>query len=251
VTNLARKPATGTSPGTLDEKKGPFPCYTHVTMADVLDAKNVSWKYYAPAIGTDTAGTLWSAFSAIKAVYEGADWKNDVSPPTSILTDVKNGTLPSVSWVVPDFVNSDHPGAHSATGPSWVASVVNAIGKSKYWKSTAIVVVWDDYGGWFDPVPPPQKDYLGLAMRVPCLIVSPYAKPGHVDHTQYEFASVLKTIEKIFGLASMGTTDVRASAMFPAFDFTHGPQKFVPVPQEFSTQFFEEQAPSRLPPDND
>ncbi|MBV8333163.1 MAG: hypothetical protein JO192_10540 [Candidatus Eremiobacteraeota bacterium] len=251
VTNLVVEPAGGKGLGTWEYDKGPRPCYTHVTLANELDAKNVSWKYYAPAIGTDAGGTLWSAFSAIQAVYHGPDWKNVVSPPQTILTDVRNGTLPAVSWVIPDFVNSDHPGAQSPTGPSWVASVVNAIGKSRYWDSTAIVVVWDDYGGWYDNVPPPQLDYVGLAIRVPCLIVSPYARHGVVDHTQYEFGSILKSIEQIFGLPSMGTSDARAAGMLGAFDFTRGPRTFVPIPATYSTQFFRNQPASGLPPDND
>jgi phospholipase C len=85
-----------------------------------------------------------------------------------------------VSWVTPSKPDSDHPGYHSDRGPSWVASVVNAIGESSYWDSTAIIIVWDDWGGWYDNAPPPQLDYRGLGVRVPCLIISPYAKQGYV-----------------------------------------------------------------------
>ena len=93
----------------------------------------------------------------------------------------REGPLPAVSWIIPDGQNSDHPaqkdwGPNKDTGPSWVSQIVNAIGESGYWNSTAIIVVWDDWGGWYDHVAPPQLDYNGLGFRVPMIVVSPYAK---------------------------------------------------------------------------
>ncbi|HVA32824.1 MAG TPA: alkaline phosphatase family protein, partial [Candidatus Baltobacteraceae bacterium] len=169
---------------------GPFPCLTRLrTMADTLDAAHLSWKYYAPAIGTSDSGQLWSSFDAISSVRYGPDWSTHVvSPPQQVIADAKAGRLAAVSWVVPDFLWSDHPYAGTDYGPSWVAGVINAIGQSPAWKSTAIVVVWDDWGGFYDNVPPPQRDFRGLGIRVGCLIVSPYVRP-HVSHTVYEFGS--------------------------------------------------------------
>ncbi|MBV8149733.1 MAG: hypothetical protein JO092_11615 [Candidatus Eremiobacteraeota bacterium] len=251
VTDLAVMPPGGTGPGIVKIDKGPFPCYDYRTLADVLDPKRASWKYYAPKIGADPGGQLWSAFSAIRAVYYGQDWSNVISPPSQILSDAAANRLPAVSWVIPDFKNSDHPAAMSATGPSWVASVVNAIGKSPSWKSTAIFVLWDDWGGWYDNVAPPPLDYLGLGIRVPCIVISPYVKPGSVDHTQYEFGSILKTVEMTFGLTSLGYSDARASDMFGAFDFTGGPRSFTPIPQAYPASFFLKQVPSLRPPDSE
>ena len=128
-------------------------------------------------IGTDF-GDLWSAFDAIKQVRYGSEWQTNVSSTQNVLGDISGGKLASVVWVCPDFANSDHPGSKPDTGPSWIAQVVNAIGDSQYWNTSAIVVVWDDWGGLYDHVPPPQLDYQGLGMRVPMLIVSPYAKKG-------------------------------------------------------------------------
>ena len=109
---------------------GPFPCFTQFrTMADTLDAAHVSWRYYAPSLGT-FGGDLWSAFTAIKNVYEGPDRNNVVSPETTVLTNLKGKGFPNVVWVVPDYQNSDHAGSGSDTGPSWVASIVNAVGAS-------------------------------------------------------------------------------------------------------------------------
>jgi len=146
------------------------------------------------------------AFDAIKAVRDGTEWKTNVThQPTVIFSDISNGTLPAVSWVVPDDVNSDHPGNGTDTGPSWVASIVNAVGESKYWHSTTVIVVWDDWGGFYDHVRPPFFDrWGGLGFRVPMLIVSAYSREGtskqrgYVSHTQYEFGSILKFVEDIW-----------------------------------------------------
>jgi phospholipase C len=233
---------------------GPFPCFTQYgTIADTLDAKKVSWKYYAPSINDDTAfgGLVWSAFSAIRKVYLGPDWKNVVSPETKALTDPAKGELPAVSWVIPDLDWSDHPITTSNLGPQWVGDVVNAIGKSKYWKSTAIIVLWDDWGGYYDNAPPKQLDYVGLGIRVPCIIISPYAKHGYVSHTPYEFGSILKFLERTFGLASLHTTDVRATSLEDSFDFTQTPRKFKAIQTNEPPAFFINHAQSMKAPDND
>ncbi|MDQ6932724.1 MAG: hypothetical protein M3160_06070, partial [Candidatus Eremiobacteraeota bacterium] len=205
---------------------GPFPCYDDLTLAQLMDTAKVSWKYYAPAVTQtaqpgDQGGRVWSAFDAVSPIRYGIDWANDViSPETKVLNDISAGTLPAVSWVIPDFANSDHPESASNTGPSWVSSIVNSVGQSTYWNSTAIVVLWDEWGGWYDHVPPPQLDYAGLGMRIPMIVISPYARSHYVSHTQYELGSILKFVERTFGLPSLGTTDQRASSIEDCFDFT-------------------------------
>ncbi len=245
--------------------KGPFPCTKdfpssgayYATLRDLLDAKNVSWKYYVPAL--DGLGGLWNAFDVIASVRYGPEWKKNISSPeTSIFLDISDGTLPAMSWVIPDLKNSDHPTSGSDTGPSWIATVVNAIGESSYWDSTAIIVVWDDWGGFYDHEPPPFFDHFGgLGFRVPMLIVSPYARetsssqPGYISHTQYEFGSILKFIERTWGLGSLGTTDARAKSIVDSFDFAQKPRAFVQIPTNYSRAFFEYQRPSRLPVDTE
>ena len=185
---------------------GPFPCLSYQTLRDTLDAKAVPWKYYTPELFTGgLAGAYWDAFDAISAVRNGPEWKTNISSPEkNIFDDISDGSLPAVSWVIPDGQNSDHSSfAKLDTGPSWVAQVVNAVGQSQYWDSTAIVVVWDDWGGWYDHVPPPQLDYAGLGFRVPMLVISPYAKTGYVSHTQYEFGSIVKFVEDVYGLSRL------------------------------------------------
>ena len=174
-------------------------------------------------------GAIWNAFDAIKKVRDGADWANVVSPETAVFDDVKLNQLPAVSWVVPCGRNSDHA-AGTDNGPSWVAAVVNAIGKSPAWSTTAIIVVWDDWGGYYDHVPPAfLDDQGGLGFRVPMIVVSPYAKQGYVAHTQYEFGSLLKFVEETFDLGSLGTTDVRANNINDAFNFKQKPRPFVTI----------------------
>jgi phospholipase C len=241
--------------------KGPFPCMTYATLRDKLDAKAVSWKYYSPGeAGGKGIGGLWNAFDAIQAVREGPEWTTNIaSPETKILTDIEHSALPAVSWVIPDDNNSDHPGvAHGTTGPSWVASIVNAIGESSYWDSTAIIVVWDDWGGLYDHVPPPFFDHWGgLGFRVPMLVISAYAretypsKPGYISHSQYEFGSILKFIENTWGLGSLGTTDRRSTSIVDCFDFTQPPRSFVAIPSQYSRSYFLHQKPSNKPVDTE
>ena len=122
------------------------------------------------------------------------------------------GSLANVTWVIPDWLNSDHAGNRSNTGPAWVASVVNAIGESKLWPHTAIFVVWDDWGGWYDHVAPPQLDADGLGFRVPLVCISPFAGRGVVSHVQYEFGSILRFAEDAFGLPQFAVSDRRATS---------------------------------------
>ena len=131
------------------------------------------------------------------------------------------------------------PAAAGGFGPSWVASVVNAVGESKFWKTTAIFVQWDDWGGLYDHVPPPYKDYDGLGFRVPLIVISPYAKKGYVSHVQYETASVLRFAENLWGLHHMAAADTRAvSPADDCFDFSQPPRKFVHIRAPKGPEFF-------------
>ena len=119
-----------------------------------------------------------------------------------------------------------------------MTSVVNAVGKSAYWKNTAIVVVWDDWGGWYDNVPPPQPDYTSLGMRVPLLVISPWSRHGYVSHTEYNFGSILKFVEQNFGTGSLGATDASANSLGDVFDFTQTPPRFHPFDAPYDVRFF-------------
>ncbi len=253
-------PGTTTSLITADNQwqqyqgRGPFPCLTYRTLRDLLDPKQLSWRYYAPTVGGSFAGNLWNAFDVIKAVRYGPEWSmNEATPETRVFEDISRDTLPAVSWVIPDFQNSDHPGDNSDTGPSWVAQVVNAIGRSPAWDTTAIVIVWDDWGGWYDHVAPPgPRRFGGLGFRVPMIVVSPYAKPGYVSHRQYELGSIVRFVEDNWHLPRLGTTDVRsADFVDDFFDFTRPPRKFEPTAGKYSKVYFLQQRPSNLPVDDE
>jgi phospholipase C len=235
--------------------QGPFPCFNQFnTMAEVLDGAKISWKIYATKV---LDAGFWEPFEAIKYVRYGNDWKDDVvAPQTKFLTDAMKGNLASVSWVTPSGPDSDHPTYHSDLGPSWVSSVVNAVGEGPDWKTSAIVVLWDDWGGSYDNAAPPQLDYRGLGVRVGCLIISPYAKQDYVSHVQYEFGSILRFIEETYGLTagsigptSEGYTDGRATSLDDAFDFSQKPRKFTPIQSKYPMSRFLREPPSNLPVD--
>ncbi len=241
--------------GTLTQQRtfGPqiVACFNNQTLGDELDTAGVSWKYYTASIDGD--GDLWNAYQAIRHIRYGPDWKNDVLDPAKrFFTAVRQGKLPAVSWVTPTCENSDHAGCNTGHGPSWVASLVNAVGKSKYWDSTAIFVFWDDYGGWYDHVAPAYVDYDGLGIRVPLLVISPYAKQGYVSHVHYEHGSILKFVEDLFGLPRLSASDRRAnSPAADCFDFSQQPRAFVPIQSPLNATYFEREPDDSRPPDND
>jgi phospholipase C len=215
---------TGGSPG-----PPVFPCFERPALSDFLDAKGVSWRYYEHRLGPG----LWEAFDAIRHVRYGPDYANVVAPSTLILSDIAKHRLAGVSWVMPAAAYSDHAGPYATgKGPSWVAAIVNAIGESSYWNSTAIFITWDDWGGWYDHVKPPIYNYGELGFRIPLIVVSPYAKRGYVSKVQHEFGSILAFTEEAFGIpkGSLETTDVRADDLRDAFDFHQRPRPFKDIP---------------------
>jgi phospholipase C len=228
---------------------GVYPCFDYQTMGDLLDAKGVTWRYYAPGPTTDSF-FLISAYQAIRHIRFGPDWQNNVvSPETSVLTDIAAGKLAQVTWIVPAFNNSDHPGA-PPQGPDWVASIVNAIGQSPYWNSTTIFISWDDWGGFYDHVAPPQIDAMGLGFRVPVLVVGPYAKRGYISHTTHEASGFLRYMEEVFNLPSLGTRDSIADDFSDCFDYTQAPIALPQVQTTHTVDFFMRQKGSG-PPDDD
>jgi phospholipase C len=203
-------------------------CEDYTTLGDELDAASLTWRIYTYPYNVENSGGIWNGYAAINHIFNGPDWATDViTPATNFTSDVAGGTLASVTWITPNVANSDHSGFGSKTGPAWVASLVNAVGQSQFWDSTAIFIAWDDWGGWFDPVLPIYVDYDGLGYRVPLIAVSAYAKKGYVSHVQYEASSVLTFTESTFGLAPLAASDARAAnPVGDFFDFTAKPRKF-------------------------
>jgi phospholipase C len=199
-------------------------CFDIKTLPDELEAAGVSWKYYGHP-------DQWqNAMQAIHHIRYGPMW-NKVVEPDTFLSDVKHGNLPAVSWLIPPEGVNEHPGngVSVCAGENWTVQQINAVMQSKYWASTLIVVVWDDFGGFYDHLAPPHYDIMGLGPRTPALIISPWTRRGsnpdggYIDHTDYEFSSVLRFIEDLHGLKPMTERDARANPLSGALDFTHPP----------------------------
>ncbi|HLY04028.1 MAG TPA: alkaline phosphatase family protein [Candidatus Cybelea sp.] len=218
-----------------NEEQGIYPCFNRLTLMDLLDRKSLSWRYYESHLG---AG-LWQAPDAIVHLRNSKEFATRVvAPPKTILTDIAAGRLADVVWVTPTAAASDHAGTTKGTGPSWVAAVVNAIGESRYWNDTAIFLTWDDWGGWYDHVAPPQYNSYELGFRVPLVVISPYARKHYISHVPHEFGSILKFTEETFGLPSLGTTDVRSDDLSDCFDFNQPPAPFKPIKAPLSKSYF-------------
>jgi phospholipase C len=216
-----------------------YPCFEMTTIADRLEAAGVSWGYYAPQQGQH--GYIWSALDAIRHIRMGPLWNARVFPYGRFAQDARAGTLPAVSWLVPDFETSEHPSVDAfagttlsvsaCLGENWTVQQINAIMEGPAWPSTAIVLTWDDFGGFYDHVPPPDVDSLGLGPRVPLIVISPYAKEGVVSHTNYEFGSVLQLIENRYNVKALSQRDVEANSLLDMFDFTQAPAPPLVLPQ--------------------
>jgi phospholipase C len=220
-------------------------CFDYKTLGDELDNAGRTWRFYASWYGSRASGdgAVWSSYQAVKHIYYGKDWAKDVITPNyRFITDVRKGRLANFTWITPVCDDSDHVNCPGGYGPSWVSALVNTIGESKFWDSTAIFVQWDDWGGTYDHVPPPYEGYDSLGFRVPLLVISPYAKQNYVSHVQYETASVLRFAEDLFGLPQLAAADARANS--PAsppgdcFDFSQSPREFVPIKAPLPPKFF-------------
>jgi phospholipase C len=226
------------------------PCFDYQTLGDELDHAGLAWRFYTSSY-TRPLGGFWSGYQAVRHIFHGPDWKKDVIVPQKrFLTDIKKGQLASFTWITPLCPDSDHLDCGVGLGPSWVTSLVNAVGESKFWDSTAVFVQWDDWGGTYDPVPPPFKDYDSLGFRVPLIVISAYAKDNYVSHVPYETASVLRFAEDLFNLPQLSVADTRAaSPAVDCFDFSQKPRAFVPIKAPQGPDFFLRQANDGQIPD--
>lgn len=207
------------------------------TIQDLLNATSVTWKYYDwaldpyqeainQAVGGNGVGSAYAFFNPLAARYESYDryFVSHFSDRTNFFTDVTNGNLPQISWVIPRVSFSDHPPANVTAGEAFVASVVDSVEMSPYWPSTAIFLSWDDYGGFYDHVAPPRIDPLGLSFRVPFLVISPYTPAGTVIHTLGYFESTLSFMEHRWNLGCISLRDCNAPDLLNYFDFRMAPR---------------------------
>jgi phospholipase C len=214
---------TGTVP--VMDDKGQItqhsPCFDFQTLPDVLEAAGISWKYYA-----DWGGVLY----CIRHLKRGPLWSQRIAESSAFVDDAAKGKLPAVSWIIPPAGMGEHPPEGTCAGENWTVNLLNAIMQGPEWNSTAIFITWDDFGGLYDHVAPPQVDEYGLGPRSPLLIISPYAKSGYVSHTIYEQASILKFVERRYHLAPLTDRDRKASDMLDSFNFSQGPMPPLVLP---------------------
>jgi phospholipase C len=231
---------------TLGERGG----FSFASIVKSLSQGHVTWKYYVetrpmsddhqsygvlPSLwfGAPKTFSLWNPLAGFKAIRENPDRMKDLVDLKEYFQDLKAGTLPEVSWIVPTFEDSEHPPetlGPAARGMWYVTNIVNALMQSPYWKDSVVFLTWDDYGGFYDHVPPPIVDAYGYGPRVPTLVISPYAKAGFVSHFTYDFTSMLKFIEVRWGLPSMTERDAHADPMLDCFDFKQAPVSTLVIP---------------------
>jgi phospholipase C len=190
-------------------------CFDFPILPDSLTKAGISWKYYGEGGGLLTV---------ISHIYKSPSWQLDSAAPEQFLIDARTGHLPAVSWLIPPGPVDEHPPASMCEGENWTVSVLNAVMQGPDWNSTVVFMTWDDFGGFYDHVAPPQVDQFGLGPRVPLLIISPYAKPGYVSHTVYDHTSILKFVETRYGLPALTSRDAWANAMLDSFDFGRPPR---------------------------
>lgn len=205
------------------------PCFNIPTLADELDRHHLSWKYYAP--GQYQSGYIWSSFDAIRHIRDSPLWKRHVQSDAHFMTDVKDGTLPAVSWMVTSEQLSDHPPYSICLGENWAVRQIDAVMRSPLWSSTLIVLTWDDFGGFYDHVQPPRLDYISLGPRVPAIVISPYARPHYIDHNQMDFDSILTFVEHDFHLSALTWRDRDAHSIRSSLNFRQKPVAPDIVPQ--------------------
>jgi phospholipase C len=208
--------------GRVDEVGATFierwPCHDVRTLPDLLEHAGVDWRYYT------TDSPYYQALKAIPHVRFGPMWAK-VPEEATFIPDVRAERLPAVSWVIPPTPESDHPDLGKlCPGENWTVRTINAIMRSPAWDSTAIFLTWDDFGGYYDHVPPPHVDIYGMGPRVPLLVISPYAQRGSVFSETSEFSSVLRFIEKLHGLPALTSRDRTANDLLGAFDFSQPPR---------------------------
>lgn len=193
-----------------------FPCFRFKSLPDLLTENSLSWKMYS-----DAAKPKHDALEAIDSIRNTASEWAKVQPLDQFRKDARAGTLPNVSWVVSH--HDDHAPASVCLGENETVEDVNAVMSTSQWGRTAVLVVWDEWGGFYDHVAPPQIDKVSFGFRVPFLAISPWVKPGGVDSSRNSHASILKFIEDNWRLGNLGADDARAdtgSNLMGMFDFS-------------------------------
>lgn len=206
------------------------------TIFDRLEEKGISWKFYVqnyePKLtyrtvsqysGDRASQVLWAPLLNLDRFIDNPKLSSHIVDLSEYYADLENGTLPAVSYIAPSGA-SEHPPGSINSGARAVRTLINALSRSSAWPSSAFVLTYDDWGGWYDHVAPPQVDADGYGFRVPALLISPFSRQGVIDHTQLDFTSILRFIEDNYQLAPLATRDATANSLAPAFDFDAAPR---------------------------
>jgi Phospholipase C len=196
-----------------------WPCITLKTLPDELSAHHMTWREYR---GVNSFVQPLRMVRNIR--FNPSKWSHIFSD-NQMITDISHRSLPGVSWLTPGWIQSEHPPESMCVGQDWMVRMINSVMNSPYWNSTAIILTYDEFGGFYDHVAPPHPDIYGMGPRLPALIISPWVKAGYVDPTIYSLDSVLRLIETIKGLPPLNPTwrDGVANDMLGAFDFSQHP----------------------------
>jgi phospholipase C len=204
------------------------------TIFDRLERRNISWKFYVQnyrpsityrsrGVGDSGAQPVWVPLLAYNRYIGNPRLFSHIVDLSEYYRDLQNGTLPAVSYIVPAG-SSEHPPGNIHAGQRFVRTLINSLQQSSAWKSSAFTWTYDDWGGWYDHVRPPQVDRYGYGFRAPALLVSPYARRGYIDHTTLDFTSILRFIEENWSLPPLAQRDARANSIRSAFDFSQPPR---------------------------
>ena len=219
-----------------------IPVLTYATIGDRLSAKNVSWKWYTEnwniglANNNDPNAPSWGdlAYDYFANYAPGTQARTDhLQDYQNYLSDIQNHTLPSVSWIKFIGAHNEHPGdGPLSDGQNMAMSAVNALRNSDYWKDSLVIITYDEYGGFWDHVPPPalgdghtlpdQADQFGPGPRIPAILAGPFARPHHVSHVQFDTTSINRMIESRWHLDPLSTRDAAANNLALALDMEPG-----------------------------
>ncbi|HLJ83033.1 MAG TPA: alkaline phosphatase family protein, partial [Candidatus Eremiobacteraceae bacterium] len=200
---------------------------------------------------TATVPSIWNVVPEFDTVQADGETGN-VVPIDQFYQDVTSGQLPQVAWIQPASDVSEHPVALVSKGQSYVTALINTVMKSPYWATTAIFLTWDDWGGFYDHVPPPVLFNANeLGFRVPLIVVSPYARTAYVSHVNHEFGSILHYVEETFNLGSLNYSDSRSDDLQDCFDYTQTPRAFSRISTSIDQKYFIQHPTSPGEPDDE
>jgi phospholipase C len=230
---------------------------TTMTIFDSLEKAGISWKFYVQnydpsityrdlgTVGNRASQVIWVPLLNFDRFLDDPNLSSHIVDLNQYYVDLRDGTLPAVAYIAPSGA-SEHPPSSLVSGQRFVKTLIQELMRSSAWNSSAFLFAYDDWGGWYDHVSPPQVDQHGYGLRVPALLVSPYAKRGYIDGTTLDFTSMLKFIEVNWGLEPLAERDKNANDLFSAFDFKQPPRQPEYLPFERMNVAVQKKDPSKV-----